>query len=160
MLSGLQVQPFNMMSKNKIIIVFVIILIVGIWLFPIKRTINANKFDINEYVQDNKVVILCHGVNTTDAKFITTDSAGINSCPRYIRELTGNSPELFLKRQVDDNYDDVNFLCVGNFTENINSLDESYTFEVSEWYTVGKIERSFNIMYYPTYGFNLFEMKY
>lgn len=148
------------MSKNKIIVIFIIIPVVGVWLFPVKRTINSNKFDINEYVQNNKVVILCNGVNTTGAKFVVTDSAGIDICPRYISDLTGNSPELYLKRHVDDNYDDVNFLCIGNFTENIGNLEDSYAFEVSEWYTVENIERRFNIIYYPSYGFNLFEIKY
>ena len=51
-------------------------------------------------------------------------------------------------------------MCIGNFTEDISNLEDSYAFEVSEWYTVGNIERRFNIIYYPSYGFNLFEIKY
>lgn len=82
------------MSKNKIIVIFIIILVVGVWLFPVKRTINSNKFDINEYVQNNRGVILCNGVNTTGAEFVVTDSVGIDIYPRYISDLTGNSPEL------------------------------------------------------------------
>ena len=74
------------------------------------------------------------------------------------KKIEGNSPELFLNRQIDDNYDDVNFLFIGHFNDEITDLDKSCTFYVKKWYTVGNINRRFNLLWYPPYGFNVFEI--
>lgn len=145
------------MEKKKIIIIAFIFVFSIVWLFPVKLTISSNNFNINEY-SNNSVALLCHGENSTDVQFIVEQYAGITNCPIHIKELNGNSPELFLKRQIDDNYDAVRFLLVGYFDEEITDLNESYSFYVEEWYTVGKITRYFNVFWYPPYGFNIFEI--
>lgn len=135
----------------------VIGLLIIAWVIPVKITIN-NNFNIDDYLEDESVVLLCHGKNSTDVQFVVEQYSGIEQCPRYIKKLEGNSPELFLNRQIDDNYDDVNFLFIGHFNDEITDLDKSYTFYAKKWYTVGNIDRRFNLLWYPPYGFNIFEI--
>lgn len=147
--------------KNIIkIIILVVVVFTILWLLPVKKTINSSNFVINKFTIDNKVTILCNSVNSTDVEFVVLESAGIKNCPKYIKRLTGSVSNHFLKKQIDDNYDGTKFLFIGNFNEEIKSMDESYSFDVIEWHTVGKINRTSNIMPYPSYGFNVFEIQF
>ena len=123
-----------------------------------KRTVDEDGFNISNYEKDGSVTLLCRGGNSTDVQFMVEGYAGTEQCPIHIKDLKGNSPEILLKRQIDDNYF-ADFLFIGHFTDEITDLDESYSFYVDEWYTVGPIERGFiDFILYPSYGFNIFEV--
>lgn len=161
LLCSIVMKTVNMMSMiRKFISTFLIIvgLFFLMWCIPVKRTINSN-FDINEYLNEGEAAVLCHGENSTDVQFVIEQTFGIEQSPKYIKRIEGNSPELFLSRQIDDNYDDVKFLFIGSFDKEIVDSEDSYVFYVNRWYTVGDIERRFNLLWYPKYGFNVFEIK-
>ena len=151
------------MKKIKNIVLLVIFCVFIIFVIacavPIKKTISYNKFDISNYSSKEYVTLLCYGANSTDIQFVIEEFSGVSQCPRYIKNLKGNTPENFLKRQIDDNYSRVKFLFIGNFAEEIKELDEPYSFYVNEWYTVGAIKRDFfDFVWHPSYGFNVFEV--
>ena len=142
---------------RRIIVIILLILLI-LWLLPIKKTLSEKNFE-KKYMVDETVAVLCVSENATDIQFRVLDSTGIEECPGYIKSLKGNTPENVLRHQIDDCYDEVQFLFIGHFDTEITDLRESYDFTVDEWYTVGKVRRSFNILPYPSYGFNIFEIK-
>lgn len=146
------------MKKGVLICIVILILLIAIWAYPVKRTISFCQFNINDYALNGKTVLLCNSENSTDVQFCIKDSAGIERCPTYIKKLTGNTPEKKLKYPIDDFYE-TSFLLIGNFDEDITDLKESYVFHVDEWYTVGAIKRLMFVMWYPSYGFNVFELR-
>lgn len=147
------------MIKSKIIVVSISLLVVFIftWLFPVKRAVKISEIDINKYIHQNKDIIVCHGTNSTDTKFIITENLGIKDCPQHIKCLTGKMPESFMRTQIDDYYDNTSFLLIGNFEGIIKDINESYVFHVDSWYPIEPIKRTSFIMWYPPYGFNIFE---
>lgn len=149
---------FEMMSFIKrivkyflVILLVLVVEIVLLWIIPFKQGIKEKDFNINNYVQKyGDVAIRANDINATLYNWDVIEYAGIDNCPRDIA-IEGNVPDDWLKTQVDDFYD-VDFLFIGKFDE-----EDSHVFIVEKWYTVGKIERPMNIMWYPPYGLNIFE---
>ena len=140
-------------SLLKYIVVIAIVLIlelVTLWVIPIKKGLSDRNFNIDDHVKDGCVTIRAHDINATQYTWEVKDYGGIESCPKEIA-IDGDVPDDWLKTQVDDFYL-VDFLFIGKFDK-----EDPRVFIVEEWYTVGKIKRPMNIMWYPPYGLNIFE---
>lgn len=149
--------------RKKILIACLscIILFVGIWFFPIFRSIDEENFDIMEYADDDNIAVICEIIDATDAYWYIIDSSDPN-CKSWSNrgfDVTGNVPSKILKYPMY--YYKSKFIFVGNFTENKKTqIGETRMFEVKKWYFLGDIDRGFVILPYPKRGPNFMEINW
>ncbi len=129
-----------------------IVTFIIIWCFPVKCSITYNMYKKLKSQNMDKDVIICQYATVPFRYWKVVESDfELKGEDEYINIL-GNVPQRQLRKPVYV-YSHVKYVLIGTFDE------DSHSFKVEEWYPLGKIDRINELLPYPLWGLNIFEIK-